>query len=227
MTTQEPTCKYCKKGFRKETVLLVHMCESKRRWQQEKETGVQLGLQSYLKFYEMTQGSSKTKSYTDFVTSPYYSAFVKFGQYLVQIRCINTGRFTEWVIKENKKLDQWTKEVFYDEWLYEYLRKEHPNDALERSFTEMQRWADSTGKNFNDIFRQGGSSKICNMIINGRISSWIIYNCDSGIEFLSNLNSEQISIIFKFIEPDFWQNKFKDYVADAELIKSILLEAAV
>jgi hypothetical protein len=220
-------CKYCGKTFRKESTLSCHMCEPKRRWQQEKETGVQIGLQAYLKFYEMTQGSAKTKSYADFVTSPYYSAFVKFGQYLVQIRAIAIPKFIEWIIKNNKKLDQWTKEAFYDEWLHEYLRKEHPNDALERSFTEMQKWADANNKQFNNIFREGSPIKICNMILNGRISPWIIYNCDSGIDFLANLDDEQIALVFKFIEPVFWQRKLKDYLGDTEFIKSVLVQAGV
>ena len=93
------TCKYCNKEFRLEKTLAVHMCEQKRRWQQENEAGVRLGMQAYLKFFEMTQGSSKTKTYGDFVDSPYYSAFVKFGQYLVQIRAINIPMFITWIIK--------------------------------------------------------------------------------------------------------------------------------
>ena len=220
-------CQYCDKTFRKESTLSAHLCEPKRRWQQEKEVGVQLGLQSYLRFYELTQGSAKTKSYKDFVESVYYSAFVKFGQYLVAIRAINVPHFIDWVIKNNKKLDQWTRESFYDEYLYEYLRKEHPNDALTRSFTEMQKWADENNTQFNKIFIDGAANKLCNMIVNGRISPWIIYNCDSGIEFLGSLNNEQIAMVFKFIEPEFWQRKFKDYVADVEFIKSVLVEANV
>lgn len=225
--TKQAVCKYCGKSFRQEKTLVVHTCETKRRWQQEKEVGVQLGLQTYLKFFTMTQGSAKSKTYADFVESPYYSAFVKFGQYLVQIRAINVPMFTEWVIKQNKKLDQWTKESFYDEYLYEYLRKEHPNDALERSFTEMQKWADENDKQFNDIFRVGASNRVCNMIVNGRISPWIIYNCESGISFLASLNEEQVTIIFKFIDPTYWERKFKDFIADTEFIKSVLVESGV
>ena len=66
-------CRYCEKEFRKESTLTAHLCEQKRRWQQEKETGVQLGLKAYLRFYEYSQGSSKLKSYEDFVKSPYYN----------------------------------------------------------------------------------------------------------------------------------------------------------
>lgn len=228
MTSVEKVkCQYCNKEFRKPSTLAVHNCERKRRWRQEKEIGVQLGLQTYLKFYTMTQGSAKSKSYSDFVDSPYYSAFVKFGQYLVQIRAINIPAFTDWIIKANKKLDQWTKEAYYDEYLFEYLRREHPNDALERSLLEMQQWADDNGKQFNDIFKGSATNKVCNMIVNGRISPWVVYNCDSGVEMLSSLNEEQIALIIRYIDPDFWQRKFRDFVADAEFIKSVLKEAGL
>ena len=98
-------CKYCDKEFRKESSLAVHLCEVKRRWKEERETGVQFGLQAYLRFYEMTQGSAKMKSYADFVASPYYRAFVKFGRHMVAIRAVNPKVFIDWVIKENKKID--------------------------------------------------------------------------------------------------------------------------
>ena len=95
---QQHICKYCGKEFRKESSLAVHLCEPKRRWQQEKEVGVQLGMQAYLRFYEMTQGSAKMKTYADFVVSPYYRAFVKFGRHMVGIRAVNPRTFIDYVI---------------------------------------------------------------------------------------------------------------------------------
>lgn len=205
----------------------MHNCEKKRRHLQQKETGVQLGYQAYLKFYEMTQGSSVSKTYDHFAESPYYSAFVKFGQYLVSIRAVNTTAFITWIIKANKKLDHWTKEAIYDEWLYDYLRKEHPNDALDRSFAEMQRWADESGKTFNRLFVEGSPNKICNMIVYGRMSPWVVFNSAGGVDFLSKLNEEQLAMIYRFIDPEYWQRKFLDYVADVEFIKLVCKEANV
>ena len=221
-------CKYCEKEFTRESSLSVHLCEQKRRWQQEKETGVQLGFRSYLRFYEITQGSAKLKSYEDFVTSPYYNAFVKYGRYLVAIRAINPTSFTDWLLKNNKKLDYWCKDSFYEEWLYEYLRREPVQDCLERALNEMQNYADDNTdlKNgFSDYFRYGNPNRIVHHISTGRISPWIVYNCQSGIEFLDGLNEEQIKLILTWIDPDFWQRKFKDYMADAEWVKDILVKA--
>jgi len=206
------------------------MCESRRRYQQEKETGVQLGLKAYLRFYEISQGSAKSKTYDDFVGSPYYTAFVKFGRHLVGVRCVNTASFTDWLLKNNKKIDHWCKEALYLEWLHEYMKKEAVQDALERALKEMQDYADSEPKlqnNFNNYFRLGSANRIVHHISNGRISPWIVYNCDSGVDFVSSLNEEQITIIMPWIDPDHWQRKFKDYLADTEWVKSVLITAAL
>jgi hypothetical protein len=224
------SCKYCNKDFRKESTLAAHLCEQKRRWQQEKETGVQLGLRAYLQFYESTQGSAKLKSYEDFVSSPYYNAFVRYGRYLVAIRAVNSNSFSSWLLKNNKKLDQWCKDSYYDEWLLEYLRKEAVQDALERALKEMQDYADTHPElknGFLDYFRYGNSNRICHHIVAGRISAWVVYNCRTGVEFLDNLQEDQIAMIMPYIDPDVWQKKFADYIADTEWCKHILQEAGL
>lgn len=223
-------CKYCEKEFRKESTLTAHMCEPKRRWQQEKEKGVQLGLIAYLRFYEITQGSAKLKSYEDFAASPYYNAFVKFGRHCQAIRCVNFSNYTDWLLKNNKKLDYWTKDSLYDEWLAEYIKKEAVQDALERALKEMQEYADThpdLRNGFTDYFRYGNSNRIIHHICTGRISPWVVFNCNSGVEFLGSLSEEQVSIVIPWIDPDHWQRKFKDYLADTEWVKDILQKAGL
>jgi hypothetical protein len=224
------SCKYCGKEYKKESTLAAHLCEPKRRHQQQNETGVQLGFKAYIRFYELTQGSAKLKTYDDFSGSPYYMAFVKFGRYLVAIRCINTGSFIDWLLKNNKKIDYWTKEAFYLEWMREYLKKENVKDSLERALKEMQDLADDDAKlngEFNNYFRLANANRICQHIANGRISPWIVFNCASGVEFLETLNEEQLSMIIEWIDPDYWQRKFTDYMADTEWTKHILKQAGL
>jgi hypothetical protein len=223
-------CRYCNKQFRKESTLAAHLCEQKRRWQQEKEVGVQMGLQAYLRFFELTQGSAKLKSYEDFVTSPYYTAFVKYGRHLINIRAVNPRAFIDYVVKQNKKLDHWCHDSVYVEYLQQYMRREAVQDALERAFTEMQNYADEHQEfknGFRDYFRYGNPNRVCHHIGNGRISPWIVFNCESGVEFLDGLNEEQIGSILPWIDPEYWQRRFKDYLADTEWIKNILQEAGL
>jgi hypothetical protein len=228
MTTEPYKCKYCEKAFVKESTLAVHLCEPKRRWQQEREVGVQLGLKAYLRFYEVTQGSARLKSYADFVSSPYYNAFVKHGRYCQSIRCINFANFLDWLLRNNKKIDNWCSDKLYEEWMHDYLRREAVQDALERALKEMQDYADDhpdLKNGFSDYFRYGNSNRVVHHITTGRISPWIVYNCASGVDFLGNLSEEQVAMVMPWIDPDHWQRKFTDYLADTEWVKDILIKA--
>lgn len=224
------TCKYCGKEFRKESTLVAHMCEPKRRYQQQNETWVQLGLKAYLRFYEITQGSAKLKNYDDFAKSPYYNAFVKFGRYCQEIRCVNFATFLDWLLKNNKKLDYWCKDSLYEEWLFDYVKKEAVQDAMERALNEMQKYADEHPElknGFADYFRYGNANRIIHHICTGRVSPWVTFNCESGVDFLGDLSEEQVSIVLPWIDPDYWNRKFKDYMADTEWVKDILKQAGI
>ena len=230
MTTEPYKCLYCEKAFVKESTLAVHLCEPKRRWQQEREVGVQLGLKAYLRFYEVTQGSARLKSYADFVTSPYYNAFVKHGRYCQSIRCINFANFLDWLLRNNKKIDNWCSDKLYEEWMHDYLRREAVQDALERALKEMQTYADDhpdLKNGFSDYFRYGNSNRVVHHITTGRISPWIVYNCASGVAFLDQLLEDQVAMIIAYIDPDYWQRKFVDHLADTEWTKDVLERAGL
>jgi hypothetical protein len=149
---------------------------------------------------------------------------------MVGIRGINPPAFLEWLLKNNKKIDHWLKDDFYVEYLHEYLRREATQDALERALKEMQDYADNHPElknGFSDYFRYGNSNRVVHHIATGRVSAWIVYNCTSGVEFLDQLGPEQVAIILPWIDPDHWQRKFKDYLADTEWVSDILAKAGL
>jgi hypothetical protein len=228
----EHKCRYCGQGFVRESTLAVHQCEPKRRAQQKGEKGVQIGFQAWLRFYELTQGSARTKTYEDFCTNQFHNAFVKFGRHCVNISAVNVNQFTDYVLRQQIKIDNWCKDKVYDEYLFQLLRTESATDALERSIKTMVDWADETTgpeqkPDFNNYFRVISHARFIIHVQNGRISPWVIYNCDSGIERLELLNDEQIAMIIRWIDPEFWQKKLKDYAADAAMTKHILEQAGV
>lgn len=219
------TCEFCKKTFMKESSAAVHMCEPKRRRLEQSERGVQLGLQAYLKFYETMQGSARLKSFEDFAESPYYRAFVKWGRYCVNTRVINPTQFMTWLLRNQKKIDRWSSDQFYTDYLIEYLRLEAVQDALARAVEHSMTWQERTGHPAHDMLRYGNHNAVCYDITAGRISPWVIYNCESGQRFLTELTSEQLAMIWPYIDSDQWQRRFADYAADQEYAKEILQQA--
>lgn len=219
------TCDYCKKEFARETSIAIHMCEPKRRRLEKDERGVQLGFQAFIKFYELMQGSARLKTFDDFCESAYYRAFVKFGRYCVNIRAINPARFTEWLLKNNKKIDRWCSDQIYTEYLLDYLKVEHVDDALARAIEWAIDWAERNESQPHDCLRYGNANAICHAIVTGRISAWVIYNSASGLEFLENCDQTQVAMIWSYIDADVWQRRFANYPADVEYAKDILKKA--
>lgn len=218
-------CQYCKKTFVKETSIAVHLCEPKRRRQARSERGVELGFQAYIRFYEITQGSARLKTFDDFADSAYYRAFVKFGQYCVDTRVINPTQFLEWLLKQNKKIDHWASDSLYTEYLTWYVTVEAVSDAVARAIEQSIQWQEQTGHPASDMLRYGNANALCYEITAGRISAWVIYNSASGQEFLNSLNSEQLAMIWPYIDSDVWQKRFSDYPADRAWVEDILKKA--
>lgn len=219
------TCEFCGKEFRRESTLSLHNCEQKKRIVQKNEPGVQMGYQAYLHFYEVTQGSAKLKTYDDFSDSPYYNAFVKFGRHIRKIKALAPLLFTDWLIRNNKKLDKWCRDDYYEEFLVQYLQNEKADEAVARFIEHCLEWSETSDAEYRHIFWLGSPNKICYYITLGKISPWVVYNCDSGVKFLEELNEEQVQYVFKWIEPTYWQKKFVDYTGDTEWVKSTLKDA--
>lgn len=218
-------CEFCRKKFARENTLLTHMCEPRRRRMEQNERGVQLGLHAYLQFYKLINKSSKQRTFDDFADSPYYRAFVKFGRYCVDTRVINPSRMIDWLLRHNKKIDQWCSDRIYTEYLIDYLQTEAMTDALARSVEYSIDWAEKNNARPQDCVRYGNPNSTCHAIVTGRISPWAIYNSQSGQQFLSTINSQQVAMIWPYIDSDHWQKKFAASVDDCKYAQEILTQA--
>jgi hypothetical protein len=215
-------CEFCHKTFARESTIVAHMCEPKRRRMQQNERSVQIGFQAYLEFYRLLNKSAKVRTYDDFAESPYYRAFVKFGRYCVDTLVINPARMIDWLLKNQKKIDQWCSDRIYTEYLIWYLQTESVADALARSVEYSIDWAERNEARPQDCLRYGSANGTCHAITTGRISPWVIYNSDSGQEFLTQLSSEQLQIVWPYINSDVWQAKFGSNTEDLTYAREIL-----
>ena len=218
-------CEFCNRQFQRESTILVHMCEPKRRRLERSERGVQLGLQAYVRFYEITQSSARTRTFEDFCDSPYYRAFVKWGRYCVNTRVINPTQFLEWLLRNNRKIDRWATDGHYEEFLLDYVRRESADDALFRAISWSLDWADANTAPAHDCLRYGNANSICHAITTGRLSAWVIYNCDSGQALLARFMPEQVAMIWPWIDTDVWNQRFRDFPADREFVQDTLRKA--
>jgi hypothetical protein len=220
-------CEYCQKLFAKEKTLVVHICEKKRRHMGKTEKHVQAGLLTFQKFYDFTQRGKVQKTFDEFADSPYYTAFVKFGSFLVNTAPIYPERFIDFVIKSGVKLDHWCRDELYDTYLIDLIKKEPADGAIQRSIKTMMEWADGNSAQWEHYFAYVNLNRAAHDIKEGLISPWILLNTKSGKEMLQRMNDEQLEIVGPIIDPQFWMRRFKSLPADIELVKDIIKEARI
>lgn len=220
-------CVHCDKSFMKEKTLVAHMCERKRRALQEKEKRVQAGFMAFNRFWQLTQKAKKSKTYDEFADSSYYNAFVKFGSFINNVNPLYPEKFVDWVIKSGVKLDNWCRDELYEQYLYETLKTEPVESAVQRTLQTMMEWADANGAQFNHYFNYVSLNRAVYDIKNGSVSAWVILNTRSGYKMITNMSDDQLDMIAPAFDIPFWQRKFKESPADVALVKEICKEVGI
>jgi hypothetical protein len=220
-------CEYCGKLFAKEKTLFVHICEQKRRHLSKGEKHVQMGLLTFQKFYDFAQKGKAPKTFDDFASSPYYTAFVKFGSFMVNTAPIYPERFIDFVVTSNVKLDHWCRDELYDQYLIELIKKEPADGAIQRGIQTMMDWAEKNSAPWEHYFKYVNLNRATHDIKEGLISPWLLLNTRAGKEMLQRMNDEQLAIVGPIIDPQYWSRRFKSLPADIELIKDVVKEAKI
>jgi hypothetical protein len=220
-------CEYCGKLFAKEKTLVVHVCEQKRRYLSRNEKHVQTGLLTFQKFYDFAQKGKTQKTFDDFVASPYYTAFIKFGSFMVNTAPIYPERFIDYVVKSGIKLDHWCRDELYDKYISELIKIEPADGAIQRTIQSMMNWADKNSAEWNHYFAYVNLNRATHDIKEGLVSPWMLLNSKSGKDLLRRMNDEQLLIVSPIIDPAFWSKRFKSLPADVELVRDVIKEAGI
>jgi len=218
----EYSCDFCNRKFLRESTIAKHICEYKHRWQEKDKRGNQIGFQAWVQFYKNHTSTNKNKTQLEYIKSSYYTAFAKFGSYCYEINAINVPRYIDWLLKNKISIDSWNTDSNYTKYIIEYLRSEDPFDAIKRSIDTMAELCVAENILPCDYLRYGNKNKICYMITSGKISPWVLYQSDSGIKFLSNIDETQQKIIMDYIDPEKWAIKFKRNTDIVTKVKELL-----
>ena len=203
------------------------MCERKRRALQKDEKRVQAGYMAYNRFWQLTQNAKKLKTYDNFADSSYYNAFVKFGSFINNVNPLYPDKFIDYVIKSGVKLDHWCRDELYEKYLYDTIKTEPVESAVQRSLQTMMEWGDEHKAEFAHYFNYVSLNKAVYDIRNGRISPWVILNTVNGQTMVKNMSDEQLEMIAPAFDVPYWLRKFKDVPADVALVKEICKEVSI
>jgi hypothetical protein len=221
-TTKPYICQYCNHGYTRESTLFTHVCEQKRRALAQNEKHVVLGFEAYNTFLKQNQNRQVELVYLDFCKSPYYNAFVKFGSFVSNVKPLYPFKFIQYVVRSGVKLDHWCRDDLYDKYVVDLIRTENVATALERSINHMLEWADANNSSWDQYFSYVSLSRATYDIKDGKISPWLILNCQSGKSLLKKLDDGQLSAISVVIDPQFWMMRFRKLPNDVAIVNEVI-----
>jgi hypothetical protein len=211
----------------KDKTLVAHMCERKRRALQKDEKRVQAGFMAFNRFWQLTQNAKKAKTYDNFADSSYYNAFVKFGSFVNNVNPLYPDKFIDYVIKSGVKLDHWCRDELYEKYLYEIIKVEPVESAVQRSLQTMMEWGDDHTLEFVKYFANVSLNKAVYDIQNGKISPWVVLNSSEGQAMVRNMTDDQLDMIAPAFDVPYWLRRFKEMPADVALVKEICTETGI
>lgn len=198
------------------------MCKNKKRFLDKDTTGSRLGFRVFQRFYELTTISKKPKSIEDFISSSYYTSFVKFGRYLAANDPINTELFVDFVIKNGVKLNDWATDKVYEAFVNDYVKREPVEKALERSVLFITAWCEDKQLPFDSFFNEITTIEAARVIQQGKISPWMLFLAATANSLLAEFNEEQFAMISNVIDPKFWKAKLTKNPDDVAFAKEII-----
>jgi hypothetical protein len=209
-------CEYCGKDFKRESTLLAHICEKKRRWLAKEFPETIAGFDAFDLFYRLSM-QHKPKEYQDFVDSQFFSAFVKYGSYCINTRVIDAEAYTRWLVRNQAKLKDWPTDRMYMLFVRDHVKKETVDRALER-FVEHA----SKTSYFETFWENAGGYVIADWVESGKISPWIIICSRRAQSALNAMNEECFNRVANSIDAGHWGRKTQQSPQDAAWVRHII-----
>jgi hypothetical protein len=125
-------------------------------------------------------------------------------------------------LKNQIKIDSWCSDTNYTKFLIEYLKTEDPLDAIARSIEATMTISKDSGIETKDCLRYANRNKLAYAVTTGKISPWMLYQSESGVKFLEELDESQQKMIIDYINPEQWAIKFRRNTEMVTQVKELL-----
>lgn len=201
---ESTSCKYCGKSYARLKSFLKHTCKLKDRYSKKDTASIRVAYHAWLKFSNSLTRRKVPLNFDDFVKSNYFTEFEKLGNYIIEIDAIKPEQFIDFIIKKNLPSKKWYNNEVYEEYIYNLLKTEPAEDAIERAVHLFSKWAKHFDKNWMSFFREVDPDHALTWIRYGRLSPWILYNSLDYSVFVARLTDQELNILERYAPLHIW-----------------------
>lgn len=216
-------CTYCGAGFVDESKYMKHECKAMQR---DKEIRTPTGQAAYNYYSQwMVYQQKKPPKVQTFLSSRYYTSFIKFARFVKSAAVPNPSQFIRFMIKRDMDPHIWHNDAIYSEYI-EYLDKgSDPFQQADYTVNYLFKIADELGCDIGEVFNQLEPIEVIDMIRKRLLSPWILLHSSKFQTFVKNkFNTEQQQLFRVIVSPVTWKRRRAENPEVVEKMKKIVKE---
>lgn len=219
MTQPLYECKYCKKKFFNERTFMKHDCTQMQR---SREIQTSIGQQAYgLYKHWLEKQRRKPPVIEAFMTSAYYSSFIKFAQWCRETGIPDPVKYVELMVGEKIAPALWRRNDAYQMYLEYIDKRSNPMDQVATTVETLIALSEGLEIPMGDVFAQFSSGEITELIQQRRMSPWLLFCSKKFKEWIGTLHEGERRELMRNIGIEYWTLRFEkapDVVKNVKVI---------
>jgi hypothetical protein len=202
-----------------ERVFMRHTCKESERSEEIQTVHGQQGYTLYKLWLERQR--KKAPPVETFLTSAYFTAFLKFAKYTREIGIADPARYLE--VMTDKKIAPalWTRPECYSMYLESMDKFSTPYQQATMTVETLMALAEGFNVETKDVFKELQFSDVLDLIQQRKFSPWLLLCSKSFREWYTKLEDVQRTHLMKSIGINFWTQKFEEHPTIVKDLKEI------
>lgn len=200
-------CKFCHKQFARESTFINHSCKLLKR---DLDLKTPEGLSAWNYYYLWMTIQKRTVKIEHFINSNYYTTFTKFTKFEKKMKLPLPNQFIRFMVKKSLPPTMWERDdvyMLYIEYLDSSIR---PMELVKLSISTLLKISDAYEIDICDIFNHIQPNELLNLIRLRKVSPYLLLASNKFRSYLTNMTTEQQSIINDLISPSIWADKISN-----------------
>ncbi len=216
-------CSFCGTGFTQEHRYEKHKCKAMQR---DEEIRTPLGQTAWNNYrLWMTTQRRTPPTLETFLSSKYYTTFIKFSKFAHKVGIPNTELYIKYMVRQEIHPTIWVNDKIYGDYLQYLDRGRDPIVQAEYTVNYLFKIADALECEVDEVFDLLQANDVINMLQRRQLSPWILLHSSKFKQFLTTKTTkEQQLILTTILKPKIWSEKRKDNPKIVEQMKDIVRE---
>jgi hypothetical protein len=208
-TVQLFECDYCSATFKTKSGLNRHMCKKKALAQDIGDLNVRNAYKLFSFWYTYNGFRNHSKTYPEFLKSPYFSKFIEVTEYVSSVYLPNGREYVRWCVDNNISTYDWVKDKTLKRYQVDYNKKNEPVSSAIRSLEAIATWCEQKEIPIEEFFKSIKPTEALIWIQNGRLNPWVLFSTGASDVLLNKFSEDQLVIMNETLDLDYWTSRLK------------------